>query len=360
MGKRMALWMALAISGAAVAQGAGPIGFAAANALGRDGTIGGQGGDTVTVSDFAQLKLYGERKQPTVIRLAGIIKAPVLKLASDKTLEGAGKGAGFTGSILVHGGQNVIIRNLMLGNLKGGQPDAVQFQASHHIWLDHNDICDSPDGLVDMTHGVDYVTVSWNKLHYSDPSQPHRLAMLIGHEDANEAEDAGKFHVTIHGNWWAENIQERMPRVRYGKVHVFGNYYAAKGNHYCISSRIGATVLVENNFFLDVGIPFENLQTGQLLARGNVLENSGKPPVVTGIGFPPGYPYALDPGADVPDIVKAGAGPFNGKTVGINQVMGAGRQARAAPPAVWTDARGRLLIPHAGAGASVRLPIPSR
>ena len=64
------------------------------------------------------------------------------------------------------------------------------------IQVDHCDLSsdtdhdkDYYDGLIDITHGIDYVTVSNTKLY------DHWKGSLVGHSDNNIAED--KDHLTV-------------------------------------------------------------------------------------------------------------------------------------------------------------------
>ena len=52
----------------------------------------------------------------------------------------------------------------------------------------------------------------------------------------------GRKLVTWHHNWWSSNVHERMPRVRFGDVHVFDNYYSSSGNNYCIRAGFHSNV----------------------------------------------------------------------------------------------------------------------
>lgn len=81
--------------------------------------------------------------------------------------------SGFTNSgIRVKRADNVILRNLYLHNAPS-KKDLVELQYSTNVWIDHNDFSsngitgdkDAYDGLLDITHGSDGVTVSWNKFH---------------------------------------------------------------------------------------------------------------------------------------------------------------------------------------------------
>ena len=53
----------------------------------------------------------------------------------------------------------------------------------------------------------------------------------------------------MHHNWWGEGVDQRMPRVRFGQVHVVNNYYNSSGNSYCVGAGFESDLLVENNVF---------------------------------------------------------------------------------------------------------------
>ena len=80
------------------------------------------------------------------------------------------------------------------------------------------------DGLLDLKDGTDYVTVSNSKLYNHDKT------MLLGSGDEHVDKDGGKLRVSYIGNH-LENIQQRGPRVRFGKVHVLNNYFVASTEH---------------------------------------------------------------------------------------------------------------------------------
>ena len=68
--------------------------------------------------------------------------------------------------------KNVIVRNLTIQKVLAENGDALGIQASTNVWVDHCDLSsdlshdkDYYDGLVDVTHASDYVTVSNTHLH---------------------------------------------------------------------------------------------------------------------------------------------------------------------------------------------------
>src|SRR5262249_33649954 len=120
---------------------------------------------------------------------------------------------------------------------------------AHHVWIDHCSISDGSDGNLDIRDASDYITISWTKFSYSSRRPgDHQFCNLIGSDDAVSS-DEDHFKITFHHDWWADNVAERMPRVRYGQVHVFNSLYTSAGNHYCIGVGFAANLLIENNAF---------------------------------------------------------------------------------------------------------------
>ena len=151
------------------------------------------------------------------------------------------------------------------------------------------------------------MTVSWTKFSYSSVrSGGHQFSNLIGSAD-NLPEDEGHLRVTFHHDWWAANVDQRMPRVRYGQVHLFDNLYTASGNSYCIMAGTQASILSENNAFVGVQEPFD-LASGDLLSRGDLFKSITGNQSGTGKAFTPPFAYALEPATSVESAIKAGAG----------------------------------------------------
>jgi pectate lyase len=147
--------------------------------------------------------------------------------------------------------------------------DAISLRETEQVWIDHNDFRDRRtadatlptifgakyqihDGLVDITNASDGVTVSWNRFF------DHDKVMLIGSSD-NAPTDVGRLRVTLHHNHF-ENVGQRTPRVRYGQVHVYNNYYVIPDDVvHNYSWGVGVQplpvtsgIFAENNFFRTV------------------------------------------------------------------------------------------------------------
>jgi pectate lyase len=103
-----------------------------------------------------------------------------------------------------------------------------------------------------------------------------------------------------------------MPRVRFGDVHVFNNYYSSSGNNYCIRAGFHSNVLIENNHFQGVDTPHElgeDQGTAIVTARGNLYSSTTGAQGTRGTAFTPPYQYTLDAASSVSAAVQSGAGP---------------------------------------------------
>jgi len=306
-----------------------PIGWATMS----DGNVpytitGGSAGDTVTVTNETDLKSYAQSDTAYVIIVPTTIictqGSQKVNIHSNKTIIGIGSNPGIYGYLNISGAYNIIIRNLNVWYEDANQgcdnpnTDGITIQnGAHHVWVDHCNFFDSPDGLVDPTKQSDYITISWCKFYYNPPptgqNTCHRNCNLVGSADGTPA-DVGKLKETFHHNWWGNLCGARMPRVRYGQVHVFNNYYSCSGNSYCVGVGYDCQILLEDNYFNNVNVPWYNWNPGD--HQGLIHWNSGNVFVGTTIPtwapnstvFTPPYSYTLDSGADVNTIVQNGAG----------------------------------------------------
>jgi len=116
---------------------------------------------------------------------------------------------------------------------------------ARHVWIDHCSFDDGDrddtrfpsvwaapyasgpsfvvqhhDGLLDITGNSDFVTVSYNVF------RDHDKTTLVGGSDSPHPENGlGALGVSFHHNYY-ENAGQRMPRVRFGRVHIYDNYVA--------------------------------------------------------------------------------------------------------------------------------------
>jgi len=296
-----------------------PAGFAAVDAWGQNGTTGGAGGPTVEVDTAAELISAIGQSGPLTVCVRGMITLPagMYDVASDKTIVGVGATSGVTGggfnvglpisdvttppATAVH---NVIIRNLVFRNASDDSINVQMF--SHHVWIDHNDLAQGYDGLIDIKRGSSYLTVSWNHTHN------HTKNMLLGHDDSNGAQDVGRLKVTYHHNWFDQTPQ-RNPRVRFGEpVHVYNNYYL-HNTDIGVACQANAGCVVEGNYFENTEETVSNHYagpTGRCVARNNVFVGESGTPDCSGTVQEPSayYAYTLDDPATVKTAVVAGSG----------------------------------------------------
>jgi pectate lyase len=260
-------------------------------------------------------------------------------------------------NLLVQNVDNVIVRNLRMEDAADCFPlwdptdgsagnwnsayDLITLTGATHVWADHNTLSDGNnvdaaqpryfgrpyqvhDGALDIIRASDYVTVSWNTF------QEHDKTMLIGSTNTVGA-DAGKLRVTIHHNKFA-NVGQRVPRVRFGQVDVYNNYYyLTDEDTYSYSWGVGvhSAIYAENNFLLrsaDNGLDefvydwggtamteigtLTRVGTGpvhavNLLAEYNATHD---PDLGTDAGWVPALRGQLSPAAAVPALVNARSG----------------------------------------------------
>jgi pectate lyase len=309
-------------------------GWAAVSGMGITTTTGGGSATPQIVTTESALASAAGGTNAAVIYVKGVLSAGKIKVGSNKTIAGL-CGAEIHGNLTLGGSSNVIIRNVKIvgygvGNCtldpdydssvgcSSGNDAVTVNAASHHIWFDHCDISDGTDGNLDITNGADFVTVSWTKFHYtprSDDSgddstgaEGHRFSNLIGAKDGLSI-DVGHLNITWHHDWWADNVDQRMPRSRAGDIHLFNNLFTASGNSYCTNAGDGAHLLVESNVYSGVASPLQVTSGGDMLAKNNVFTNTSGTTTATGTGFSPSYSYTADAASGVQTAVQAGAGP---------------------------------------------------
>ncbi|MBN1598639.1 MAG: hypothetical protein JW894_10120 [Bacteroidales bacterium] len=316
-----------------------PIGWVTLN----EGITGGAGGDTVVVNcrkEFLDILKYST---PLVICFKDTIdlkKGERVKLFNNNlSIIGSGEHAMIRYGGLNIYGNNIIIQNLSIGgSYVEGKWEGKDFPHTdaltlygRNIWIDHCDLFQSYDGLLDISSTnsscANYITVSWT--HFSN----HNKVMLIGSSNKN-VNCRNNLNVTIHHCWFdgssqfydsVDNkyyrIQQRMPRVRFGKVHVFNNYYENAAD-YCIAARLESKVIAENNYFRNLSDAHIIRDIGkgvcdpELLAIGNIYDNVKGAFDTSGDAFRPDtlYSYPLDPSSEVPVLVMNNAGKFNRDT----------------------------------------------
>ncbi|WP_103501609.1 MULTISPECIES: polysaccharide lyase family 1 protein [Streptomyces] len=246
-----------------------------------------------------------------------------VKDVSNVSILGVGDSGEFDGAgFKVTRSDNIIFRNLNIHHVHQGEGDAIEVTSnSHHVWIDHNEFSseldgvdkDYYDGLVDVKHNSEYVTVSWNYFH------DHWKGMLVGHNDsAGSAADK----ITYHHNHF-QNMNSRIPLIRHADVHFVNNLVEDVSGS-AINARMGAQVLVEGNYFDGVGSGetdthadypegpvgwwYGSSQTGYWNLQDNTFVDSPHEHLTSTTDFTPPYSFDADSPADARSAVQQYAG----------------------------------------------------
>ncbi len=279
-----------------------------------------------------------------------------LRVPSRTTLIGVGSDAHITGGmVLLQQVDDVIVRNIHFSDAFDFFPawdpkdntngewnaglDNLSLRGATRVWVDHCSFSDGQrpdsinrhslgrplqhhDGLLDITHRSNFITVSWN--HFSS----HDKTALVGGSD-NASADEGHLKVTFHHNHWAD-VKERAPRVRYGQVHLYNNLHSVSksasnsAQHgYSIGVGLRSRIYSENNTWVtpaDIGPDqLARVYKGDAFFDRGSLHNgqpvdllaalrARTPALHADVGWVPVLFQALDDAATVPARVRAGAG----------------------------------------------------
>jgi len=331
-----------------------PVGFATMSDIGGEwdsgtngtpnlqvaGGVTGGGPSTPVMVDasdpnaLTRFSTYAKMSGPLNILVKGMIYIPPppdggsgdvqkIRVSSNKTVAGADGASGFKGGgITLTGVSNVILRNLIINTPNADDSsdnvDAIHIETSHQIWVDHCDLASNGqtgtpayDGLVDISDGSDFVTVSWT--HYHD----HGDTGLVGRSDSSAAaaQDASKNHVTYDHDWFSTVLTG--PRVRFGTIHVLNSFFEDVAN-YGIASIDGANTKIESSVFRNVARSQADANFGWVTTMltsataGNVelvsnltdaSDGTSVPAMPPATSVPIQYPYSPDGVADVQGLV---------------------------------------------------------
>jgi uncharacterized repeat protein (TIGR02543 family) len=282
-----------------------PVGWCTQNG----GTTGGGSATPTTVTSLSTLTSLANGSGSRVIYVSGTMGSNSrVRVAANTTIIGL-PGAKLIGGFDVRG-NNVIIRNMIVqgpGAVDVDGVDCINIDGSSttNVWIDHCDIYDGQDGNLDITNGASFISVTWTKFHYTSASSNHQYCNLIGNSDSKTS-DRGRLKVTMMYNWWTSGTVERMPRVRFGQVHVVNNLFDSPQTNYCVRAGVEADILVESNYFDAVNDPidlYENNFTA-VTARNNVFNNTTGGTTGSGTSFTPPYSLSIAAAASVKSLVS--------------------------------------------------------
>lgn len=281
-----------------------PDGFAASQ-----GTTGGGNATPQTVSSASAFRSAVSGDSQAVIIVNGRFDlGGDVTIGSNKTIKGMNQNSGLYGGAVKIQGTNYIIQNLTFGPTSG---DVMEISGATNAFVTKCTFHDSTDELFSIVRQADYVTVSWCRFYFDSPDS-HSYAHLIGNGDDVTA-DRGKLHVTMHHNWYDDGVQGRMPRVRFGEVHIYNNYWNSNNTDYCIGTGKECHVRVENSHFDNVDDPWSDYggSSDGEIGWSNLLFDGSSQPTYMSNSYPVfsvPYSYSLDAVNSVESNVKAGAG----------------------------------------------------
>ena len=281
-----------------------PVGWATQNG----GTTGGGTATPITVSTLADLQTQANSVGAKVIYVSGTMGAGVatrVVVAANKTI------IGLPGATLIGGfdikSSNVILRNMKVqgpGSVDVNGVDCITIDGATNVWIDHCDLYDGQDGDMDIVNGANYIAVTWCKFYYTSASANHQFCNLLGNSDTKTS-DRTKLKITMMYNWWGTGVVERMPRVRFGQVHVVNNYFSSRQASYCVRAGIEADILVESNYFDSTKTPIDLYQNNftAVTSRNNFYVATTGNNLGSGTSFTPPYTLSITPAANLKSII---------------------------------------------------------
>jgi len=174
-----------------------------------------------------------------------------LRVASDKTLVGLGRGALLRGAWLDFGmSQNVILRNVALYDVNRNlieAGDAISIAVGDRLWVDHVTFKAISDGFIDVSMSASAFTSSW--LRYDGTNE---YACQARHPRSNEMVDTV---ATFHHTAWL-HVNGRAPLATHAgsTVHLYNNLFSDDVD-YAVGAGCDAQVLLEASVFENVRIP---------------------------------------------------------------------------------------------------------
>lgn len=241
-----------------------------------------------------------------------------LKLGSNKTIVGLGRGAQLRGvSVSLGKTRNVVLRNLAIYDvnrtlIEAG--DALGISGASDVWVDHVTTKWISDGFTDIREGSEAITLSW--IHYDGVSPD---ACRGKHPRVSQISDAS---VTVHHCFY-DHPDSHTPLVDHpqARVHAFNNL-VRDSDGYAVGAACGAQVLLEGVTFKTVGPPTAKRACSDDTSLGLISAPAGSNLYLSDVGkhtggdgsephdtvFEPAYEYALEPAALAWPKVQARAG----------------------------------------------------
>lgn len=292
-------------------------------------TTGGGTATAVTVSNYTDFKSKLEDNTTKVVYVSGTITIPAggrvnMKNISGKTIIGLSGSkmistdmtASGSGILYVSSCTNLIFRNLYFegpGAYDTDGYDNICFDNCQNVWVDHCEFHDGMDGNLDIKNASNYISVTWCTFSYEKPpkaggpggADDHRYTSLFGASDG-ATQDDGKLCITMAFCWWGEGCRERMPRVRFGKIHLINNLFTSSVSNHCIRAGYKANILAEGNYFDNQKLPIDEYNKDYTAILGR--NNYGAAAITQGTIFTPPYTLTVYAASDIVTPIKTYAG----------------------------------------------------
>lgn len=236
-----------------------------------------------------------------------------IRVRSFKTIDGRGQNITITRyGLYLWNVSDIIIENIRFQDI---YEDSLRIiYGSHDIWIDHCFFSDSYngtktyspeeyDGLIDITRESTNITISWSRF------EDHNKVMLMGHNDTYFQDK--EMYVTLHHNYFF-NTTQRHPRVSYGKVHLYNNYFHG-WHQYAVRSTVSGEIYSDRNAYFSPNqhaLTYYHLPQENHIYSSEDLFNLPHPPFSSYEGFVPSeyYYYSPDPIEFVLNNVSSEAG----------------------------------------------------
>ncbi len=240
---------------------------------------------------------------PLVMRIIGLVDKDDLDRLESKEegIEMKGKRADHEVNVTIEGiGEDATLRGFgfLVRNCKGLEmrnfgiircmDDGISLDTDNsNIWLHHLDVFygkhgsgdhEKGDGSIDVKADSKLVTVQY--CHFWDTGKSNMFGMKS---------ESGPNYISYDHNWF-DHSDSRHPRVRTMSVHVWNNFFDNNGK-YGVGACTGASVFVENNYFLKTKKPilssnqgtdalgsgtFSGEDGGMIKAYGNYIDRNIK------------------------------------------------------------------------------------
>lgn len=211
---------------------------------------------------------------------------------------------------------NFIMRNLVLegpGAYDTDGYDNLCIDNCQNFWVDHCEFHDGMDGNFDIKNMSDFISVTWSTFSYekapkadgSGGSSDHRYSNLIGSSDG-ATDDATHLNVTFNYCWWGAGCRERMPRMRFGKLHMVNNLFTSSVANNCIRAGFKADILAVGNYFDNQKLPIDEYKDDYTAIKA--YNNFGASDMTKKSAFSPPYTLAVAAPTTIVTPIKSCAG----------------------------------------------------